>query len=75
MAMGPWDLIWRIASFHGRPVHPDAWTVFDALIESQQEALIAVIEAARTVEDYLDLQRENDDKIHEDDGDADDDYE
>ena len=55
----------RIALFHGRSVHPDAMEAYNALTRSQEEALVAVVETATTVEEYLHIQRENDDDIHD----------
>ena len=49
----------RVALFHGRPVHPDAMQAFLSLTDSKKEALGAVIQVTSTVENYLNVQRDN----------------
>ena len=60
----------RGSTLHGRPVHPDAMEAFRSLTESRKEALEAVVQVASTVENYLNIQRGND-EIREE-GDLDD---
>jgi hypothetical protein len=64
----------RVATFRGRPVHADAMMAFNALTQTQEQALITVIETASTVEEYLSLQRENDGAIRTEEGDVDVDF-
>jgi len=49
----------RVATFHGRPVHPDALEAFRSLTDSKKEAVEAVVQVASTLEDYLTIQRDN----------------
>ena len=51
----------RVDKLHGRPVHPDAIEAFRSLTASRKEALEAVVQVASTVENYLNVHRDNSD--------------
>ena len=51
----------RVDKLHCRPVHPDAIEAFRSLTASRKEALEAVVQVASTVENYLNVHRDNSD--------------